>query len=255
MTDEELKALVASLAVRQEETARQMAQTDRRLEEIGDFIRQLAAESREADARLEEKLNRMAAEFYEADAKLEEKLNRMVAEFHAADEKLQQKLDQLAEELRSADAKQRQKIDRLGEMVGGISNNNGYFAEELFIASLEKNPRIGPVNFDSVHSHYKGASRKGFEYEYDAFLQNGSHVGLVEIKYRLHPDAVRSFATEAVPRFREIFPQFADKKIVAAVAGASIPDEALKTAEEHGLAVLAQEGNSLRVLSDKIREF
>lgn len=99
------------------------------------------------------------------------------------------------------------------------------------------------------------AQRKGFEYEYDVCLQNGAYIGLIEIKYRLHPENVRQFALTALPRFKEIFPQFADKKIVGAVAAASIPAELVEEAIQHGLAVIAQEGESLKFLSDKLKEY
>lgn len=72
----------------------------------------------------------------------------------AADERL----DRLSAELKASNERQEQKLNKLAELVGGISNNNGHFAEDMFIACLEKYPVIGNIRFDTVHSHFKGAT-------------------------------------------------------------------------------------------------
>ncbi len=277
MTDAELKALVASLAESQKETDRQLRETDARLQKSLESLRasqaetdrqlretdarlqknleSLSAKLAETDARLEKKLQLLSASLVETDGRLERKLDRLSAELLLTDKRLDEKLDRLSAELSLTDRRLERKLDRLSDIVGGISNNNGYFAEDLFIAALEKRPQLGAIQFDSLHSHYKGASRKGFEYEYDILLQNGDYIGLVEVKYRLHPEAVRKFATEALPRFKEIFPQFSDKKLVGAVASTSIPVEAIEEARKYGLAVMAQEGPEIRMLSEDLREY
>jgi hypothetical protein len=236
VTDAELKELVASLAVSQKETDRQLRET-----------KQLQKETERLQKETVQIQKELAEQLKETDRQMKETDQRMKERDHHTQE---------TERLRrEADVRFEKKMAHISEMIGGIGNNNGAFAEDLFIAALEKKPQIGKIKFDSLHGHLRGVSRKGIEYEYDILLQNGAYIGLVEVKYRLHPDAVAKFAMEALPRFKEVFPQFADKKLIGAVASTSIPQGAIDKAREHGLAVLSQEGQEIRVLSDDVREY
>lgn len=151
-------------------------------------------------------------------------------------------------------AKTDAKLNRIAEMYGGIANNNGYFAEDSFAAALERNPRLGELEFDEVSTRWKGR-HNGQDAEFDIVLLNGERVGLVEVKYRLTPSDVKKFAERTIPLFRQMFSEYATAKIYGGVAGLSYSEGAVSEARERGLFALAADGMDLRFINDSVRAY
>jgi hypothetical protein len=52
-------------------------------------------------------------------------------------------------------------------------------------------------------------------------------------------------------KFKAIFPEYADRKVVGAVAGIVIDEGADRFAYKHGLFVIAQSGEMVTILNDE----
>lgn len=153
MTDDELKALVASLAVSQD-------RTDELIKALGARVDQIAIAQDRTDAQLA----KTDAQLARTDAQLA-KTEALVAQTAA-------------------------KVDRLGEMYGGVSNNQGDVAEEFYYNSLAANPVLGDVRFDFIQRNTE-RNRAGLVNEFDLLLVNGRKVHVVEVKYKAHEKDLR----------------------------------------------------------------
>jgi hypothetical protein len=72
---------------------------------------------------------------------------------------------------------------------------------------------------------------------------------MVEVKSSLRVDDVKELL-EDLRRFRHFFPEYADHQLHGAVAGMRIEEGADRFAYRQGLFVLAQTGDSMRILND-----
>ncbi len=57
---------------------------------------------------------------------------------------------------------------------------------------------------------------------------------VIEVKYKLHPKDVQKFYDNQLPLFKVLFPEYADKKIIGAVAGMAVPKESEDVAKSLG---------------------
>ena len=110
MTDEELKALVASLAVSQKQTDEQIKQTH---EELKASMDALAVSQKQTDEQMK---------------KTDEQMKKTDEQMKKTDEKL----------------------ERMGIYLGNVTHNQGDVAEEFFFNSLRSKPRLGSIYFDDI---------------------------------------------------------------------------------------------------------
>ena len=96
-----------------------------------------------------------------------------------------------------------------------------------------------------VHAEYEGRAM-----EIDILGVNVNHVVLVEVKSTLKVDDVREHL-ERLAQFREFFPEYADKKVLGAVAGIVIEEQADRFAYRSGLFVISQTGDTVQILNDQ----
>ena len=57
--------------------------------------------------------------------------------------------------------------------------------------------------------------------------------------------------TERLKMFKQFFPEYADKKVVGAVAGIVIDEGVDKFAYREGLFLIGQSGESVKIINDK----
>ena len=72
---------------------------------------------------------------------------------------------------------------------------------------------------------------------------------VIEVKYKLHSNDVDDFYNRKLPKFKALYPEYNDKKIVGCMAALSIPNESLEKALSFGFLVLTQSGNDLSVVN------
>ena len=137
----------------------------------------------------------------------------------------------------------------LSKNIGGLGNNVGQATEEYFLAALEKMEELAGVKIEYVGRLKK--RKKNLQGEYDAVVFGKDTLIVVEIKHRLDGNNVSDFYTNSLPAFRKLFPEYADRKILGAVAGMIVEKAAMKLANNKGLLVLTPSGQTISVLNPK----
>ena len=206
MTDQELRDLVASLAV-------ESKTTDEMLKKSGEeFAKRLETSSAEFDKRLE---------------KSSEDFDKRMKEFE--------------QERKQSSADFDKRIKKLEQTVGGIGNNQGDVAEEYFINSLETKLTIGDIKFDYIIPNYiiKGKKIKD---EFDILLVNDDTVAIVEVKYKVHPNDLEKLPKK-IENFKKLSPQYPKHKIYAGIAGFKIAKNVIDKALSLGYFVLQRKGD------------
>jgi len=141
------------------------------------------------------------------------------------------------------------RMEKLEKITGGISNNNGFIAEEYFFNSFER----GKQNFfgekyDDIEKKVKGIE-KDFKDEYDIVMLNGHSVGIVEVKYKAHENDIPKVLKKA-DTFRANFPKYKNHKVYLGLATMSFYPELEEECINHGIAVIKQVGDIV-VINDK----
>jgi hypothetical protein len=221
MTDQELKDLVASLAVAQIKTDEQLAKTDAQL------------------AKTDAQLAKTDAQLAKTDAQL--------AKTDAQLAQLGRRVDEVCARVDSVCAR----VDSVCTQLGGIANNQGDVAEEFFFHALEKKPYIGGVHFDRVE-HKVQAGRKQERAEFDMLLYNGNSLAIVEVKYKVHLNALEQLE-RLIQSHRALYPEYKSYKIYAGIAGLSVPSEVIEQAHQKGFFVLKQQGEVMVIDSAHMR--
>ena len=137
----------------------------------------------------------------------------------------------------------------LSKNIGGLGNNVGQATEEYFLAALEKMEELAGVKIEHIGRLKK--RKKNLQGEYDAVVFGKDTLIVVEIKHRLDSDDVSDFYTNSLPAFRKLFPEYADRKILGAVAGMIVEKAAMKLANNKGLLVLTPSDQKISVLNPK----
>ena len=215
MTDDELKALVARIAVAQERTD----------EELKALAAGIAVAQDRTDAQLaktDAQLAKTAAQLAETDAQLA---------------RTDAKLDRLAD-----------KLDRLAEMYGGVGNNQGAVAEEFYYNSLKADPVLGGVRFDFIDKNIT-RSHAGLEDEFDLLLVNGRAVFVVEVKYKAHETDLGLLLDKKAANFRRLFPEYADREQRFVLAAFHVHDELKSAALRQGVTVLQRKGDLIESIA------
>ncbi len=138
-------------------------------------------------------------------------------------------------------------LRKLSKSVKDVTDSLGRFAENMVAPAIVKlfNSRGIPIT-----EYYQRARSEKRKIEYDIVAVNSDYVVVVSVKMTLRVDDVRTFLNERLPIFKEVFPLYKDKKVLGAVAGASIVQESDVYAMKRGLFVLAQSSENMIVLND-----
>jgi len=212
MTDDELKALVASLAISQDRTDEQMKRTDEQI--------QLNAIAQKAT---------------------DEQMKR-------TDEQIQ--LNAIAQKVTDEQMKRTdEKLERIGISLGNISNNQGDVAEEFFLNSLLKDNHLGDIHFDDIVKNME-KHRGSIQEEYDLVMTNGDAIGIVEVKYKAHENDLDKLDRK-MKNFKKLFPIYQNFKQYGAIASFHINDAAKKEALRRGYFVLQRSGDIMHTESGK----
>ncbi|GHV67447.1 hypothetical protein FACS1894199_12940 [Bacteroidia bacterium] len=142
----------------------------------------------------------------------------------------------------------------MSKEIGGISNNNGYFAEEYFINALQKKKTFAGIRYDHVGPNIK-AFDGTLQDEFDIVMYNGSSIAIIEVKYRVHPDFLTTLSTKKVQNFRKLFPKFAKHKIYLGIASMSFNAEVIIGAKKLGIGMLKPQGDTLECDTEHIKAY
>jgi hypothetical protein len=135
-----------------------------------------------------------------------------------------------------------------------LGHSNGEHAESFFYDSLSKKMTLAGVKYDAISKNLK-RRRNRTEDEYDIFLENGSAVGLIEVKYKVQKAHIDILLSVKKENFKIIFPEYNKYALYMGVAGFSFEPNVEKYASEHGIIVLKQKGKHLEVESSQVKTF
>ena len=213
MTDNELRALVASIAEGQKKTDAQLAKTD--------------AQLAKTDAQL---------------AKTDAQLDRNAIQQAKTEAQLAQTDARLARTC--------EKVDKLAEMYGGMSNNQGSEVEQFYYNSLRMNPVLQGIYFEEIHRNLRRV-RQGVEDEYDILMVNTKAVYIIEVKYKAHPNDLEKMIHKKAFDFPTLFQEYTDFEQHLGLACFHIDDALVEEAINMGVNILQRKGEIFEISAAK----
>jgi len=199
-------------------------------ENVWAALRELAARQAESDRILTEKFAELKERQAETDRQMKE-TDRLVAET----------------------SRQIAKTDKL---VGGISTNNGLFAEEYFYNSLRKGEKIllGEKFDKLIKSEIMEDENKKTKGELDIILINGKALVIIEVKFRVRDKHVEKVMKKVKP-FRERFPEYKNHKVYLGLASMVFDEDIENKCKENGIAVIKQIGDNVVIYDENLKVF
>jgi len=223
MTDQELRDLVASLAVESKKTDEMLRKSS---EEFDKRIKKFEQERKQSSEDFDRQLKKSREEFDKRMREFEQERKQSSEEFDKRFEKSSAEFDK--------------RIKKLEQTVGGIGNNQGDVAEEYFINSLKNKLTIGDMKFDYIFPNYEVEGKK-IKDEFDIVLTNDDTVAIVEVKYKVHPNDLEKLPKK-IENFKKLS-QYPKHKIYAGIAGFKIPKNVIDQALSLGYFVLQRKGD------------
>ncbi|MBF0152771.1 MAG: DUF3782 domain-containing protein [Magnetococcales bacterium] len=240
------------------ETERMMresrAETDRKFRESGAeterIIRESNAETRHLFQESDRKFHEMSAEtdrlFRESRAETE----RMMRESRA-------ETDRLFQESRAETDRRFQETERfvktVSEQIGNLGGKWGRFVENMVAPACETLFVERGFFVHRVFQRVRNVQRPdGQNMEIDILVEDTNEVMLVEVKSTLTVRDVREHL-RSLRQFKEFFPRYADCRVMGAVAGIVVEENATAFALRYGLFVIRQSGEMVQLANP--REF
>ena len=202
-------------------------------EEVWEILRKLALNAEETGRRMQDTDRRMQ----ETDRRMQE-TDRML-----------QETDMLQKETSRQMQETDRKLKEVTKAIGRLGNRLGEFVEEMVRPAVV---RLFQQRGIAVHQVFRGAyaERNGDAMEIDLLVVNSIDVVLVEVKSELKTDDVKEHVSR-LERFKKLFPQYADFRLMGAVAGMVVPEDTVRFAYRQGLFVLAQSGDTVTIRNDE----
>ena len=172
-----------------------------------------------------------------------------------ANEESRQRMEKVNEETRRQIQESQQRIEKnladfkteMDKVVGKLGNSLGQLTESMFSADLwEKFKDYGiPVSMQSVHHEFNDGKRNLAEA--DIYIQNGEFAIPVEVKTKLSIDDVNEHLKRIKVIRRYLDTRNDKRKLMGAVAGATVPENVKQYAWKKGLFVLVPSGESVTI--------
>ena len=155
----------------------------------------------------------------------------------------------LAEQMTASRAETDRRLNELGKQIGGLGNRLGEFVEGMIRPGLV---RMFKERGLDLHLTIRdlSARREGEAAQIDLMAIDDTDAVAVEVKSRLTVETVDEHL-KRMEKFRRLFPRFADLRVMAAVAGMVIDDEAVAHAEANGLFVIGHAGDDAVLLNSE----
>ena len=204
---------------------------------------------RESDRQRKESEEKFNREMAESNAKFE----REKAESNARFEREKAESNARFEQSR---AEFDRRMKNLGEMIGGVSNSNGTFAEDFFLNTISTgDKRLFGEHFDQCYSLLKRYHKENQEKsEHDILLVNGKAVAIVEVKYRARKEDVQKIVNR-LPRFRSLYPEYKDHRVYLGLAAMSFDRGVEKESAKEGVAIVKQVGEIVVINDERLKAY
>jgi hypothetical protein len=157
---------------------------------------------------------------------------------------------QMAESRAEADrrgAETDRRLEELGRQIGGLGTRLGEFVEGVVRPGLVRLFRAHGVDVRETHRDLE-AERNGRKAQIDLLVVDDAEVVVVEVKSKLSQRDVEEHL-ERLDLFKELFPRYADARVLGAMAAMVVPEKQAAYAERAGLFVLGQENDAAVLLN------
>ena len=216
-TFDDIKCILADLALSQKETDRKFQETDRMLKERAiETDRMLKERAIETDRMLKERAVETDRKFQETDRMLKER----------------------AVETDSM-------IKALSKNLGEIGNRMGEFVEHMVEPTVVKLFRSQGLEVHEVHPNVQ-VERNGEALEVDLLVVNDGALVAVECKSKLTRGHVDDHLMR-MEKLKRLLPSYRNHKAFGAVAALVVPNEVADYAQNNGFYVLAQSGETIEI--------
>ena len=129
------------------------------------------------------------------------------------------------------------KLDEIGRQLGDLGLVQGEVAEDLFYRNVRY---LFKEKRDMIFSNVKRNLKKKGAGEYDIVAVNGDAVLVIEVKNKLQKRMVDKFVENKLPKFKEIFPEYRERRIFGGIGALVVKEDVSRYAEKAGLYVLTQ---------------
>lgn len=140
-------------------------------------------------------------------------------------------------------------IAEMGRKVDALTGKWGKFVEGLIAPGAVTMFKERGIEVDRIFQRVK-AHKDGEGIEIDILAVNEKYAVLIEAKSSLSVEDVKEHI-ERLKAFKKFFPEYGDRKLVGAVAGIVIEEEADKFAYRQGFFVISQTGETVKIINDE----
>jgi len=137
----------------------------------------------------------------------------------------------------------------LDKKIEALIGTWGKFVEGLVAPGTVKLFRERGIEVTGVSQRVK-RQKNGDGMEIDVLAINGEYAILIEVKSTLGVEDVREHL-DRLGKFATFFPEYRERKILGAVAGIDIQENADRFAYQQGLFVITQSGDTVKILNDE----
>ncbi len=162
-----------------------------------------------------------------------EKLFEGISALQESQAKTDEQLSRTDEQL----SKTIKKLDDIGRQLGDLGLVQGEVAEDLFFRNLRY---LFKEKRDIIFADVKRNLKKRGSGEYDIVAVNGDAVVVIEVKNKLQKRMVDTFVDKKLPKFKEIFSEYRDRRLFGGMGALVVKDDVGRYAEKAGLYVLTQ---------------
>ncbi|MBF0156664.1 MAG: DUF3782 domain-containing protein [Magnetococcales bacterium] len=143
-----------------------------------------------------------------------------------------------------------QRFKETDRLIGRLGGRLGEFVEGLVAPACRTLFAERGIPVHKVSQRVEADLPGNRHIEIDIFVVNTDTVSLVEVKSKLTIEDVREHL-ERLSEFKEFFREYADKRVIGAVAGMVVEDNVVRFAVRSGLFVIVQSGDSVRMANEE----
>ena len=218
---------------------------DRAIDEVWALFKETDERFKETDKRLDKRIE-------ETDKRLDKRFKETEEGFRETKEMFEEtdrRLDERFEETDRRFKETAKDIKKLTKNIGGLSGKWGKFVEGIVAPGAVRMFKVRGIDVNLISTRIK-AQRNGKDMEIDVLVVNQEYVLAIEAKSTLSVEEVNKHL-KRLKDFKKFFPHFKDKKVIGAVAGIVIEEEADRYAYHKGLFVIGQTGETVKILNDE----
>ena len=187
------------------------------------------------------------AALMESRQRMDESYEQTQKQIEESQRKMRESYEQTQKRIEDIQQETRKIVSDLSKNIGGLNNTIGEFTESMFSPDLwKKFDEYGIlVTEQSKRRTFRNGNIKLAEV--DVYIENGDYAIPVEVKTKLSEEDVDKHI-ERIKIIRGYLDAKGDKrKLLGAVAGGVVADKVLQYAQEKGLFVIVQSGNSATI--------